>query len=146
MKWILDTNVLSETRKLKQSKSVVSWIASIEVEAVFTTAVNIAELRYGALQNTDQLAHLEISNWIEQKIRPWFDSRILDVDETVLVNWRALSRRNQIAKLTAPPVDMLIAAIAFTFGMGVVTRDVAPFVACGIPTLNPWTGESFNGA
>ena len=146
MKWILDTNVLSETRKLKQSKSVVSWIASIEVEAVFTTAVNIAELRYGAIQNTDQLAHLEISNWIEQKIRPWFDSRILDVDETVLVNWRALSRRNQIAKLTAPPVHMLIAAIAFTFGMGVVTRDVAPFVACGIPTLNPWTGESFNGA
>ena len=28
----------------------------------------------------------------------------------------------------------------------VATRDVAPFVACGVPTLNLWTGERFNGA
>ena len=108
--------------------------------------MSLAELKYGALQNQDEIRHLEISNWIEQKIRPWFENRIATVDETVLVNWRALSRRNQIARLPAPPVDMLIAAVAFTYGMNIATRDTAPFVACGIPTLNPWTGESFNDA
>ncbi len=41
---------------------------------------------------------------------------------------------------------MLIAAVAFENDLVVVTRDHNPFVMSGVPTLNPWTGERFNGA
>ncbi len=126
--------------------SVVQWIGSVAVESVYTSVVNLAELQSGAMQNPDQITHLSIMNWIEQKVRPWFKDRIIGLDEGILVNWLALSRRNQVARQPAPPVDMLIAAVAFTHGMVIATRDVAPFVACGVPTLNPWTGERFNGA
>jgi toxin FitB len=144
--WLLDTNVLSESRKAKRSPEVTNWIGQIEIAKLFTSVVTIAELRYGAGLQSDQLAQVEIFNWIDSKIRPQFLGRILGIDENVLLNWRILSRRNQVSKSSAPPVDLLIAAIAHTHGLKIATRDVAPFVACGIPTLNPWTGERFNGA
>ena len=144
--WLLDTNVISETRKPQPSRHVAAWIAEINNEFLYTSAMNIAELRYGAGQHSDQLLQVEIFNWIEQSVRPWFGKRIFQVDENVLLNWRILSRKSQLARNPTPPVDLLIAAVAHSHGLEIATRDVAPFVACGLPVLNPWTGERFNGA
>ncbi len=146
IRWLLDTNVISETRKPQPSREVAAWIAEIDNDRLYTSAMSIAELRYGAGQLSDQLLQVEISNWIEKTVRPWFDKRIFHADENVLLNWRILSRRSQLTRNPTPPVDLLIAAVAHSHGLVVATRDVAPFVACGLPVLNPWTGERYNGA
>lgn len=70
IRWLLDTNVISEARKSQPSRDVAAWIAEIDNECLYTSAVNIAELRYGAGQHPDQLLQVEISNWIEQSVRP----------------------------------------------------------------------------
>ena len=146
IRWLLDTNVISEARKPQPSRDVAAWIAEIDNECLYTSVVNIAELRYGAGQHPDQLLQVEISNWIEQSVRPWFDRRIFQVDENVLLNWRILSRKSQLARNPTPPVGLLIAAVAHSHGLVIATRDVSPFVACGLPVHNPWTGERYNGA
>ena len=52
-KWLIDTNVISESRRPRPSIAVANWIADIELDDMFTTAVNIAELRYGTVENAD---------------------------------------------------------------------------------------------
>ena len=108
--------------------------------------MNIAELHYGALIHPDHIMRVEIASWVERSVKPWLGGRIFEIEENILVNWRILARQREQARQPAPPVDLLIAAVATTHELGVATRDVTPFVSCGLPVLNPWTGERFNGA
>jgi predicted nucleic acid-binding protein len=94
----------------------------------------------------DQVRKLELSQWYSTVVMVMFAGRVLEADENSLVRWHALLRALQIDRKPNPPVDVLVAAIAREHECGVATRDTAPFVACGIPVLNPWTGERFNGA
>jgi toxin FitB len=146
IRWLLDTNVLSETRKERMNRGVEEWIASLINEQICTSTMNIAELQYGANISKNELQQIEINTWIETDLRLWLAGRILVADEKALLRWRILSRQREIKQQAAPPVDLLIAAVAQENGLHVATRDVAPFVACGVAVLNPWTGERYNGA
>ena len=108
--------------------------------------MNFAELEYGANIAKNELLQIEIKTWIDTELRPWLVDRIYPVDERVLLRWRVISRHREIKQQSAPPVDLLIAAVAQENGLQVATRDTKPFVASGVPTLNPFTGERFNGA
>ena len=146
IRWIVDTNIISETRKPKPSRQVTEWIKATATEQLFTTEVNLAELLYGIEMQPDFPKAKALATWLESNVRPLFAGRVLAVDETILLRWRIISRKLQQQRQPTPPSDLLIAAIAIENACGVATRDVAPFVACGIPTLNPFTGERFNGA
>ena len=146
MRWLLDTNVISEMRRPRPSPSVISWIENLTLADICTSAVNIAELRYGAGVVADGLLQLEISSWIENSVRPWLTGRIYGVDENTLMRWRYLSRRLASKREPTPPVDLLIAAVAQENSLSIATRDTNPFIGTGVPVLNPWTGERFNGA
>ena len=146
MNWLIDTNIISETRRPRPSESVALWIASIELRQSFTSAMVLAEIIYGAALVEDVLKQRSLQKWIDEIVRTWFHGRILEIDEATLVRWRIIRQKMERLGKPAPAVDLLIAAAALERGMGVATRDTAPFVACGIPTLNPFTGERFNGA
>ena len=107
--------------------------------------MNIVELRYGAsiLDDGDKQSTLLI--WINDVVTKQFFDRTLEIDEATLMKWRELTRQRESQRQPAPAVDLLIAAVAIQNNLMMATRDVAPFVACGIPTLNPFTGERFNG-
>ena len=144
--YLLDTNVISEMRRSSRSAEVVAWIDKQEVLQLFTSDVTMAELCFGAELVDDLVKRQNLKEWIAEIIRPWMHDRILKVTEDVLVQWRILSRHMKMVHRYSPEADMLIAAVAFKSDLVVVTRDHNPFVMCGIPTLNPWTGERFNGA
>jgi toxin FitB len=144
--WILDTNVISETRRSNPNVKVRDWLLDQTEGLRFTTVVSLAEIRFGISQEQNLERVNLLQTWLDSVVRNWFKNRILAVDETTILNWRLISRQAQKSKKSAPPADMLIAAIAITQNMKVATRDVVPFIDAGIPTLNPWTGERFNGA
>jgi toxin FitB len=144
--YLLDTNVISEMRKTSRSAEVVAWMGKQDVLQLFTSDVTMAELCFGAELVDDLVKRQKLKEWIAEIIRPWMQGRILKVTEDVLVQWRILSRHMKKVHRYSPEADMLIAAVAFKSDLVVVTRDQNPFVMCGIPTLNPWTGERFNGA
>jgi toxin FitB len=146
MNWLLDTNIISETRRKRQSLDVVDWIASIPSKQLFTSVVSLAELTYGAQQLVNNARREEIEIWIRLVVRPLFADRIFGVHESVLVRWQRITRQSNISGKPSPGADLLIAAIALDNQLSVATRDVDPFIACGVPTFNPWTGERFNGA
>jgi predicted nucleic acid-binding protein len=136
--YVLDTNVVSELRKIRLGKADAQfalWADSIEVMDLYLSAITIQELEIGVLlaERRDPSQGAVFRLWLNDHVIPAFNGRILDVDT-------AVAQRS--AKLHVPdprPVrDGLIAATALVHGMTVVTRNVADFEPTGVKTLNPW--------
>ena len=136
--FLLDTNVVSELRKVGSGKadaSVVAWAQSVETAALYLSAISLLELELGVLQveRRDAAQGAMLRAWLDSQVAPAFAGRILAVDAHV-------ARR--CARLQVPDPraqrDALIAATALTHGMTVVTRNTADFDATGVAVLDPW--------
>lgn len=138
MMYVLDTNVVSELRKVSTGKAdanVTAWAASVDAAALFVSAITIMELETGVLlvERRDAAQGAMLRTWLAQHVLPEFTERVLPVDTAVA---------QRCAKLHVPDRcadrDALIAATALVHGMTVVTRNVADFVATGVALFNPW--------
>lgn len=139
--WLLDTNVISELRRAARwNRQVIAWADSVASSLCFVSIVTIAEIRFGIEGVGDMTFRAALEAWLDQGVRVWFGTRILPVDEQVLLTWRRLVTAGQKAKYTYSQPDSLIAATALAHGLVVVTRNVAAFERAGVPLLDPWTG------
>jgi hypothetical protein len=136
--FVLDTNVVSELRKVRLGKAdenVAKWADSVATPDLYLSVVTIQELEIGVLlaERRDAIKGAIFRTWLNNHVLPAFEGRILSVDLAVAL---------QSTKLHVPdphPVrDGLIAATALVHGMAVVTRNVDDFKRTGVPILNPW--------
>ncbi|MDX7992215.1 type II toxin-antitoxin system VapC family toxin [Xenorhabdus littoralis] len=136
--YILDTNVVSELRKIRAEKAdpnVAKWAEGVDATDLFVSAITIMELELGILliERKDVTQGAMLRAWLEQHVLPEFSERTLSVDTAVA---------QRCARLHAPEKcserDALIAATALVHGMTVVTRNVADFQSPGVVILNPW--------
>jgi len=139
--YVLDTNVVSELRKVrfgKVSPRVARWADSVDAVALYVSAITILELEMGVLQmesrDTGQGAMLRA--WMDNHVLPEFRDRILPVDAAVALRCARLHVPDRRAER-----DALIAATALVHGMTIVSRNRADFEPTGVPVLNPW-GDS----
>ncbi len=137
--YLLDTNVVSELRKVRSGKahaSVARWAEQTRTSELFISVVSVQELEIGVLlkERKDEVQGRLLRTWLDQHVLPAFADRILPVDT-------AVARTS--AKLHVPdprPVrDTLIAATALVHGLTVVTRNLADFSPTGVSTLDPWS-------
>ncbi len=139
--FILDTNVVSELRKVRLGKAdahVARWADSVDAAELYLSAITIQELEIGVLlaERRDSAQGAMFRTWLDNHVLTAFAGRILPVDT-------AVAQRS--ARLHVPdprPVrDGLIAATALVHGMTVVTRNVVDFEPTGVRSFNPWTGS-----
>ena len=136
--YLLDTNVVSELRKIRLGKadsSVADWADSVDATDLYLSAITIQELEIGVLlvERRDPAQGAIFRAWLNAHVLPAFTGRILPVDTAVVLR----SARLHVPDLR-PIRDGLIAATALVHGMTIVTRNVADFEPTGVPTLNPW--------
>ena len=136
--WLLDTNVLSELRRPRPEKRVVAFVASQPLELLFVSSVTLAEIRYGIEMVRDPARRADLDAWLNNRVRPMFDQRVLDVSEDVLLRWRLLVEEGRKAGQTFSQPDLIIAAMALHHGLTVVTRDTAEYARARVPVLDPW--------
>ncbi len=67
-----------------------------------------------------------------------FESRILPFDQRAAMAYAPLIGRDRSSGCLIFVADGRIAAIAAAHGFTVATRDTAPFLAGGVPVINPW--------
>jgi hypothetical protein len=140
--WLIDTNVVSELRKgARAAPGVRAWAAAVPPVACYLSRVSVAETRFGIARVADPGFRAELEAWVRDGLLPWFADRILEVDERVLLRWRALVWDGQKEGYTYAQPDALLAATAIEHELGVVTRNTEDFARAGVRMLNPWEGE-----
>ena len=137
--WLVDTNVVSELRRPRPKARVVAFVAAQPLDRLFVSVVTMAELRYGIEMVGDPIRRRELNEWLENRVRPMFEQRVLDVSEDVLLKWRLLVEDGRKAGHTYSQPDLIIAATALHHGLTVVTRDTAEYRRARAPVLDPWT-------
>ena len=135
---ILDTNVISEPMKANGAPSVSDWLDSQVAESLYLTAVNLAELLVGVETLPAGKRRDGIGASLGALISKLFGSRILPFDEDAARAYANLVARARAKGVTLSVADAQIAAIASVKGFVVATRDIAPFVAAGVPIIDPW--------
>jgi len=138
LKYLLDTNVVSELRKVGDGKAdanVTKWIGAQDSNDFFISAITILEIEHGilAIQRRDASQGSRLRGWMDSRVRPEFAERVLSIDDAIATRCAHLhvpDRRNE--------ADALIAATALVHGLTVVTRNVQDFDGTGVIVIDPW--------
>lgn len=136
--FLLDTNVVSELRKVKAGKAhpgVANWAARVDAGVLYVSAITIMELEIGVklLEQRDANQGAILRAWFNSRVIPEFVDRVLPINS-------AVARRCAHLHVPDPASqrDLLIAATALVYGMTVVTRNTAVFERTGAVVVNPW--------
>ena len=134
--FLLDTNVVSELRRRERADpKVAAWADAVHPTELFLSAITILELETGVLllARRDAAAGLVLRGWLDRKVLPAFEGRILAVDTAIAQRCAKLHVPNPRAER-----DAMIAATALVHRLTLVTRNVVDFEPMGVELLNPW--------
>ena len=135
MKFLLDTNVISEIRKGDRSDpNVARWVARTRATEMGTSVLVLAEIRHGIelLRRRDPEQAKSYDRWFSQ-MRAELADRVLPVDEPIADAWALFGIPNPL-----PVIDALLAATAIVHDLTLVTRNVAQIAVTGVSVLDPF--------
>ena len=135
MKFLLDTNIVSEIRKGPRAHpNVFKWVTQTPVEEVGTSVLVLAEIRRGIelKRRSDPNQAESLDQWFAL-MRTRLGDRVLAIDEPIAEVWARLSLPDPL-----PFVDGLLAATAKVHGLTLVTRNVGDIDRAGVSLLDPF--------
>lgn len=135
--FVLDTNVVSEAMKPSANPAVTAWLNRQAAEALYLSAVTLAELLYGIAALPEGRRKAALSETLTV-VLDLFGDRVLPFDTVAARAYAQLAAAARSAGRGFPTPDGYIAAIAVARGFTIATRDVGPFEAAGVPIINPW--------
>lgn len=131
--YLLDTNVISELRKLKPHGAVLAWLRGTDDRHLHLSAVSLGEIQSGIelTREQNEKKATEIEAWADQVAQCW---NVLPMDAEAFRLWGRLMHRQPDTLIE----DAMIAATALLHGLTVVTRNVKDFKPFGVKCLNPF--------
>jgi predicted nucleic acid-binding protein len=135
LKFLLDTNIISELRKRERANpNVTRWIEQTPFKEIGTSVLVLAEIRRGIeLKRRHDSAQAELlERWFVQ-MRTRLGTRVLPIDEPIADAWAMLSVPDPV-----PFIDGLLAATAKVHGLALVTRNADGIARTGARVLNPF--------
>ena len=134
MRYLLDTNVLSDARR-RVHPPLNAWLAAQLRADVAISVVSVLEIERGILQveRRDAVAGQRLRGWFDSEVLPSFAGATLAVDASVARTAAVLHVPDPM-----PEMDALIAATAIVQDLTLVTRNIKDFEHTGVRLLNPW--------
>ncbi len=133
--YLLDTNVLSETRKKAPDRKVVAFLERTQASAMYVSVLSLGELRKGiaARAATDSFMAGRLAEWADG-LEYSFADRILGINTAIGRMWGELSGQR-----SRPVIDTLLLTTAMHHELTLVTRNVVDVSGTPVTLLNPWT-------
>ena len=138
MRYLLDTNVISELVAKKPNPMVVDWVNNLEPRSAYLSVVTIGEIRKGIEKVSDPTRKAVLEAWLADDLIPRFDRRILALGLDEMLEWGEMAGQAELAGRTLSAMDSLIAALARRYGCVIGTRNVGHFTGLGVSVFNPW--------
>lgn len=135
MKFLLDTNVVSELRKgPRADRKLTEWFKGLESGDLFLSVLVVGEIRRGIerIRRRDPKSAQALDRWLSG-LSAGFEDRVLSVDRRVAEEWGRMNVPDPL-----PVVDSLMAATAKVHGLVLATRNVKDVASTGVKTVNPF--------
>ena len=136
--FLLDTNVRSELTRPQSHPRVEKWLRDADDGQLHLSVISIGEIFKGIEILPESKRRRQLQEWVEDKLRPWFEGRIPPVTEAVAKRWGILEGECQTKGTPVRVADGLIAATALVHGLTVVTRNMRDFRRLGVHLIDPW--------
>ena len=135
---LLDTNIISESRKLGTPRidpNAARWFAEVDADTSFVSAMTIFELERGVAQmeRRDAKQGAVLRRWLEDQILTIYEHRTLALSKEVAQICAGLHIPDPKSER-----DAWIAATAINAGFTLVTRNVADFADMDVKLINPF--------
>ena len=131
--FLLDTNVVSELRRLRPHGAVLDWIADVPADQLFVSAVTVGEIQAGIeiTREQDVTKADELEFWLDKVLASY---SVLPMDAPTFREWARLMHRRS----DTITEDAMIAATAIVNRLTVATRNVRDFDRLGVDLQNPF--------
>jgi len=141
LKYLLDTNIISEFVSKKPSQKVLDYVNSLDENDIYLSVITIGEIRFGIekLDKDNQKKKIKmLSDWLENDLMQRFNGRILDVDLQVMLKWGEVNAQLQKLGKPMPIMDSLIASSCLAKELILITRNEKDFYSFEIEMINPF--------
>ncbi|MDZ4759460.1 MAG: PIN domain-containing protein [Alphaproteobacteria bacterium] len=140
MRYLLDTNILSNVTKPAPSEALLAWMSEQSDEDLFIASLTVAEIRRGVLEKPAGRRRDQFEAWFSGPEGPQalFAGRVLPFDENAGLIWARLMADGKTQGRPRSALDTIIAAVAEAHGCTVVTDNEKDFA--DIDVINPLRG------
>jgi predicted nucleic acid-binding protein len=137
MRYLLDTNIISNVVKPSPSASLVAWMGEQSDEDLFISSLTLAEIRRGVLEKPAGKRRDQLEAWFLGPEGPQalFAGRVLPFDEGAALIWARLMADGKAKGMPRSGLDTIVAAVAEANSCVVVTDNEKDFA--GVQVLNP---------
>nr|WP_294555654.1 PIN domain-containing protein [uncultured Rhodopila sp.] len=142
MRFLLDTNIISNVAKPVPSGSLVDWMSQQADEDLFIASLTVAGIRRGVLEKPLGKRRDQLEAWFGGSEGPQalFAGRVLPFDEAAGLIWARLMAEGKARGRPRSALDMIIASVAEANGCVVATDNERDFE--GIEIVNPLRGPA----
>jgi predicted nucleic acid-binding protein len=138
VRFLIDTNVLSEGTRPFPDQRVAAWLQAQPPLDLAISVLTLGEVERGIDLLPVGRRRASLESWISKDLPIQFQGRVLVVDEAVAREWGRLTVRTRRSGRQLHVVDGLLLATAAVHGLTLVTRNESDCAARGVPVLNPW--------
>ena len=137
MRFLLDTNIISNVTKPRPSEALLAWMAEQADQDLYISSLTVAEIRRGVLEKPAGKRRRELEAWFSGPDGPQalFAGRVLPFDEKAGLAWAKLMADGKARGRPRSAIDTIIAAIAEANDCVVVTENERDFE--GVRVINP---------
>jgi predicted nucleic acid-binding protein len=139
VKYLLDTNVVSEWARPRPEPSVVRWLADVDEDQVFISVVTLAELENGIRLLAGSAKRRRLEEWVRTDLQQRFESRVIDITPDIAREWGRVTADRQGSGRPIATLDAFLAATARSGACTLVTRNDRDFADTGVQLFNPWS-------
>ena len=135
---VLDTNVISEIMLPRPEPQVLDWLDRQPGASIWTTSVNIFEIRSGLQSMPKWKKRIALLDLFERWLAEVIQGRVASFDEVAARRSADLTALRKEAGRPGEARDTMIAGIVIASHATLATRNVKHFSDIASSVVNPW--------